>query len=138
MCVVPPLPPEVQAAAVELNRLGYVSVEPGWAAITLGIVRAVAAVSPELVPRFTSKWASMQVTFHPEDLAAALRIRLAGAVVLSKTSQVTCQNCGRAGTRSTGSAREIVKAPCTEPRATANMTPLSIIRAIGNLSKPQP
>lgn len=104
---VPKLLPEVQTAAIELGRLGYVSVEPGWAAITLAIVRAVAAVHPDLVPLFTSKWASMQMTLHPEDLAASLRVRLIGAVLLSGKSRVTCQICGKATASGPDSDHEI-------------------------------
>ena len=113
--------PDVQAAAVELDHFGYVSVEPGWAVITLEIVRAVAAVHPELVPQFTSKWASMQLNLHPEDLAASLRVRLAGAVLLAEKSKRTCRICGKAaaGVNGADSDREIDEALCAEHWASA-------------------
>ena len=107
--------PGMRAAAAELKLLGYASAQPGWAVITLEINRAMAVVHPELVPSFTAKWASMQVTFQPQCLAASLRVRLVGAVTLAEKSRVTCQVCGKraAGVRA-HTGREIEQALCAE------------------------
>jgi hypothetical protein len=59
----------------------------------------------------------LRVAFLPDDLAAALKVRLAGALILAKASRVTCQVCGRAAWGGADFDREIVEVLCVEHRA---------------------
>ena len=110
----------VAAAAIELDRRGLASPEPGWADILLAVVRAVEAVHPDLRVVSRAKWRELRVDFLPADLADTLRVRLARAAVTAKASRVTCQVCGRAARGGADFDREIVEVLCVGHRAVAD------------------
>lgn len=88
----------------------------GGASIVLAVVKAAEAIDPGLQTVFRSKWGELKVTFLPEDLADALRVRLAGPMILAKASRVTCQICGRAARGDVDYGQEIVEVLCVGHR----------------------
>jgi hypothetical protein len=115
----PPILPEAEAAADELERRGYGAPEPGWAVIALAVVREAAEVDPQITPTFKSKWGELRVEFLPKAISETHRGRLAGvAERAGEASRVTCQVCGRMP-GSVDWEQEVVEVLCAAHRAAA-------------------